>query len=104
MTPCSPKLGSEEELPGFKTPQTVLVSRVCCHEARIMPSATSFAMVLNSLYDFYVFPEALLKIPLLTINGANNGQKGEILEYQRTGKFVVVQVHVNLFLGCRPQS
>src|SRR6266404_8643456 len=42
------KAASEEELPGFTWPQTVLESRECCHVARIGPTATTAGLVLFS--------------------------------------------------------
>jgi len=48
MEPCATKAESEEEWPGFTSPQTVLVSCECCHVARIMPSATTVGSALLS--------------------------------------------------------
>src|SRR5207302_11436636 len=62
------KAGSEEELPGFTWPQTVLVSRECCHVARIVPAATTAGFVLFSnglgLKKWVVtcFPSSLNKV------------------------------------------
>jgi len=42
------KRESEEELPGFTWPQTVLVSRECCHVTRTGPTATTAGFVLFS--------------------------------------------------------
>jgi hypothetical protein len=42
------KPGSEEELPGFTWPQTVLVSRECCQLARTMPAATIAGFVVGT--------------------------------------------------------
>src|SRR5258708_5753797 len=45
MAPDDTKLGSEEELPGNTCPQTLLVSRECCHVTRIVPFSIGLGLL-----------------------------------------------------------